>query len=134
MYNKLRGENMRKKIFLFLLLSIISIFGGIREEAKNKANLYTFVSSEIKELKNEKKDKYIILNISKKNIELLNSSNRNKKDEDIDENETQIYLINSNFTPILKISFVDKELLKKYSYKNLTYTILNRDENRVLRI
>ncbi|MGL5709753.1 MAG: hypothetical protein ACRCW9_02800, partial [Cetobacterium sp.] len=82
---------MRKKIFLFLLLSIISIFGGIREEAKNKANLYTFVSSEIKELKNEKKDKYIILNISKKNIELLNSSNRNKKDEDIDENETQIY-------------------------------------------
>ncbi|MGL4934682.1 MAG: hypothetical protein ACRC51_04335 [Cetobacterium sp.] len=125
---------MRKKIFLFLLLSIISIFGGIREEAKNKANLYTFVSSEIKELKNEKKDKYIILNISKKNIELLNSSNRNKKDEDIDENETQIYLINSNFTPILKISFVDKELLKKYSYKNLTYTILNRDENRVLRI
>ncbi|MGL5204544.1 MAG: hypothetical protein ACRCXX_04285 [Cetobacterium sp.] len=125
---------MRKKIFLFLLLSIISIFGGIREEAKNKANLYTFVSSEIKELKNEKKDKHIILNISKKNIELLNSSNRNKKDEDIDENETQIYLINSNFTPILKISFVDKELLKKYSYKNLTYTILNRDENRVLRI
>ncbi|MGL4672258.1 MAG: hypothetical protein ACRDA0_09915 [Cetobacterium sp.] len=125
---------MRKKIFLFLLLSIISIFGGIREEAKNKANLYTFVSSEIKELKNEKKDKYIILNISKKNIEFLNSSNRNKKDEDIDENETQIYLINSNFTPILKISFVDKELLKKYSYKNLTYTILNRDENRVLRI
>lgn len=134
MYNKLRGENMRKKIFLFLLLSIISIFGGIREEAKNKANLYTFVSSEIKELKNEKKDKHIVLNISKKNIELLNSSNRNKKDEDIDENETQIYLINSNFTPILKISFVDKELLKKYSYKNLTYTILNRDENRVLRI
>ncbi|MGL4954865.1 hypothetical protein [Cetobacterium sp.] len=125
---------MRKKIFLFLLLSIISIFGGIREEAKNKANLYTFVSSEIKELKNEKKDKHIVLNISKKNIELLNSSNRNKKDEDIDENETQIYLINSNFTPILKISFVDKELLKKYSYKNLTYTILNRDENRVLRI
>ncbi|MGL5709725.1 MAG: hypothetical protein ACRCW9_02635, partial [Cetobacterium sp.] len=95
---------------------------------------YTFVSSEIKELKNEKKDKHIVLNISKKNIELLNSSNRNKKDEDIDENETQIYLINSNFTPILKISFVDKELLKKYSYKNLTYTILNRDENRVLRI
>lgn len=134
MYNKLRGENMRKKIFLFLLLSIISIFGGIREEAKNKANLYTFVSSEIKELKNEKKDKHIVLNISKKNIELLNSSNRNKKDEDIDENEIQIYLINSNFTPILKISFVDKELLKKYSYKNLTYTILNRDENRVLRI
>lgn len=125
---------MKKKIFLFLLLSIISIFGGIREEAKNKANLYTFVSSEIKELKNEKKDKHIVLNISKKNIELLNSSNRNKKDEDIDENETQIYLINSNFTPILKISFVDKELLKKYSYKNLTYTILNRDENRVLRI
>ncbi|MGL4902129.1 MAG: hypothetical protein ACRC3I_03565 [Cetobacterium sp.] len=125
---------MRKKIFLFLLLSIISIFGGIREEAKNKANLYTFVSSEIKELKNEKKDKHIVLNISKKNIELLNSSNRNKKDEDIDENEIQIYLINSNFTPILKISFVDKELLKKYSYKNLTYTILNRDENRVLRI
>lgn len=124
---------MKRKIFLFLLLSIISIFEGIREEAKNKADLYTFISSEIKE-KKEEKNRYMLLNISKKNIEFLNSSNRNKKDEDIDENETQIYLINSNFTPILKISFVDKELLKKYSYKNLTYTILNRDENRVLRI
>ncbi|MGL5174729.1 MAG: hypothetical protein ACRC7F_00050, partial [Cetobacterium sp.] len=128
------GENMKKKIFLFLLLSIISIFGGIREEAKNKANLYTFVSSEIKELKNEKKDKYIVLDISKKNVEFLNNSNRNKKDEDIDENDTQIYLINSNFTPILRVSLIDEELSKRYSYKSLTYTILNRDQNRVLRI
>lgn len=134
MYNKPRGENMKKKIFLFLLLSIISIFGGIREEAKNKANLYTFVSSEIKELKNEKKDKYIVLDISKKNVEFLNNSNRNKKDEDIDENDTQIYLINSNFTPILRVSLIDEELSKRYSYKSLTYTILNRDQNRVLRI
>ncbi|WP_047381499.1 MULTISPECIES: hypothetical protein [unclassified Cetobacterium] len=125
---------MKKKIFLFLLLSIISIFGGIREEAKNKANLYTFVSSEIKELKNEKKDKYIVLDISKKNVEFLNNSNRNKKDEDIDENDTQIYLINSNFTPILRVSLIDEELSKRYSYKSLTYTILNRDQNRVLRI
>ena len=75
-----------------------------------------------------------MLDISKKNVEFLNNSNRNKKDEDIDENDTQIYLINSNFTPILRVSLIDEELSKRYSYKSLTYTILNRDQNRVLRI
>ncbi|WP_418964151.1 hypothetical protein, partial [Cetobacterium sp.] len=104
---------MRKKISLFLLLSIISIFGSIREEVKDRAHLYTFVNSEIKEKQNQRKDKHILLNTSNKNSNLISTVNRDRKDDGNDDNTTT-YLINSNFSPIFNFSLNRDKILKFY--------------------
>ncbi len=124
---------MRKKISLFLLLSIISIFGSIREEVKDRAHLYTFVNSEIKEKQNQRKDKHILLNTSNKNSNLISTVNRDRKDDGNDDNTTT-YLINSNFSPIFNFSLNRDKILKFYNENSLIYDILNRYKKRVLRI
>ncbi|MGL5569000.1 MAG: hypothetical protein ACRDB9_07155, partial [Cetobacterium sp.] len=86
---------MRKKLSLFLLLSIISIFGSIREEIKDRSHLYTFVNSEIKESKNNRNDKHILLNVSNKDIKIITTSSRDKKDDDLGNDDSVTYLINS---------------------------------------
>ena len=124
---------MRKKISLFLLLSIISIFGSIREEVKDRAHLYTFVNSEIKEKQNQRKDKHILLNTSNKNSNLISTVNRDRKDDGNDDNTTT-YLINSNFSPIFNFSLNRDKILKFYNENSLIYDILNRYKKRFLRI
>lgn len=123
---------MRRKISLFLLLSILSIFGGIREEVKDRTYLYTFINSEIKELKNERKDKHILLNLSNKDIKLVSTIDRKSKDKNDDTITT--YLINSNFSPIYSLNLNKNKVINFYNEKNLIYNILNRYEKRVLRI
>ena len=125
---------MRAKLSLFLLLSIISIFGSIREEIKDRSHLYTFVNSEIKESKNNRNDKHILLNISNKDIKIITTSSRDKKDDDLGNDDSVTYLINSSFSPIFRINLKEVPFLNFYPNNNLIYTILNRYENRVLRI
>ncbi|MHA4988452.1 hypothetical protein [Cetobacterium somerae] len=125
---------MRKKLSLFLLLSIISIFGSIREEIKDRSHLYTFVNSEIKESKNNRNDKHILLNVSNKDIKIITTSSRDKKDDDLENDDSVTYLINSSFSPIFRIDLKEVPFLNFYPNNNLIYTILNRYENRVLRI
>ncbi len=125
---------MRKKLSLFLLLSIISIFGSIREEIKDRSHLYTFVNSEIKESKNNRNDKHILLNVSNKDIKIITTSIRDKKDDDLGNDDSVTYLINSSFSPIFRIDLKEVPFLNFYPNNNLIYTILNRYENRVLRI
>lgn len=125
---------MRKKLSLFLLLSIISIFGSIREEIKDRSHLYTFVNSEIKESKNNRNDKHILLNVSNKDIKIITTSSRDKKDDDLGNDDSVTYLINSSFSPIFRIDLKEVPFLNFYPNNNLIYTILNRYENRVLRI
>ncbi|WP_297431565.1 hypothetical protein [uncultured Cetobacterium sp.] len=125
---------MRKKLSLFLLLSIISIFGSIREEIKDRSHLYTFVNSEIKESKNNRNDKHILLNISNKDIKIITTSSRDKKDDDLGNDDSVTYLINSSFSPIFRINLKEVSFFNFYLNNNLIYTILNRYENRVLRI
>lgn len=125
---------MRKKLSLFLLLSIISIFGSIREEIKDRSHLYTFVNSEIKESKNNRNDKHILLNISNKDIKIITTSSRDKKDDDLGNDDSVTYLINSSFSPIFRINLKEVQFFNFYLNNNLIYTILNRYENRVLRI
>lgn len=125
---------MRKKLSLFLLLSIISIFGSIREEIKDRSHLYTFVNSEIKESKNNRNDKHILLNISNKDIKIITTSSRDKKDDDLGNDDSVTYLINSSFSPIFRINLKEVSFFNFYPNNNLIYTILNRYENRVLRI
>lgn len=125
---------MRKKLSLFLLLSIISIFGSIREEIKDRSHLYTFVNSEIKESKNNRNDKHILLNVSNKDIKIITTSSRDKKDDDLGNDDNVTYLINSSFSPIFRINLKEAPYFNFYLNNNLIYTILNRYENRVLRI
>ena len=125
---------MRKKLSLFLLLSIISIFVSIREEIKDRSHLYTFVNSEIKESKNNRNDKHILLNISNKDIKIITTSSRDKKDDDLGNDDSVTYLINSSFSPIFRINLKEVSFFNFYLNNNLIYTILNRYENRVLRI
>lgn len=125
---------MREKLSLFLLLSIISIFGSIREEIKDRSHLYTFVNSEIKESKNNRNDKHILLNISNKDIKIITTSSRDKKDDDLGNDDSVTYLINSSFSPIFRINLKEVSFFNFYLNNNLIYTILNRYENRVLRI
>ncbi|MGL4538669.1 MAG: hypothetical protein ACRDA2_03855 [Cetobacterium sp.] len=125
---------MRKKLSLFLLLSIISIFGSIREEIKDRSHLYTFVNSEIKESKNNRNDKHILLNVSNKDIKIITTSSRDKKDDDLGNDDSVTYLINSRFSPIFRINLKEVPFFNFYPNNNLIYTILNRYENRVLRI
>lgn len=125
---------MRKKLSLFLLLSIISIFGSIREEIKDRSHLYTFVNSEIKESKNNRNDKHILLNVSNKDIKIITTSSRDKKDDDLGNDDSVTYLINSSFSPIFRINLNEVPFFNFYPNNNLIYTILNRYENRVLRI
>lgn len=125
---------MRKKLSLFLLLSIISIFGSIREEIKDRSHLYTFVNSEIKESKNNRNDKHILLNVSNKNLKIITTSSRDKKDDDLGNDDSVTYLINSSFSPIFRINLKEVQFFNFYLNNNLIYTILNRYENRVLRI
>lgn len=125
---------MRKKLSLFLLLSIISIFGSIREEIKDRSHLYTFVNSEIKESKNNRNDKHILLNISNKDIKIITTSSRDKKDDDLGNDDSVTYLINSSFSPIFRINLKEVSFFNFYLNNNLIHTILNRYENRVLRI
>lgn len=125
---------MRKKLSLFLLLSIISIFGSIREEIKDRSHLYTFVNSEIKESKNNRNDKHILLNVSNKDIKIITTSSRDKKDDDLGNDNSVTYLINSSFSPIFRINLKEVPYFNFYLNNNLIYTILNRYENRVLRI
>lgn len=125
---------MRKKLSLFLLLSIISIFGSIREEIKDRSHLYTFVNSEIKESKNNRNDKHILLNVSNKDIKIITTSSRDKKDDDLGNDDSVTYLINSSFSPIFRINLKEVQFFNFYLNNNLIYTILNRYENRVLRI
>lgn len=125
---------MRKKLSLFLLLSIISIFGSIREEIKDRSHLYTFVNSEIKESKNNRNDKHILLNVSNKDIKIITTSSRDKKDDDLGNDDSVTYLINSSFSPIFRINLKEVSFFNFYLNNNLIYTILNRYENRVLRI
>lgn len=123
---------MRKKLSLFLLLSIISIFGSIREEIKDRSHLYTFVNSEIKESKNNRNDKHILLNVSNKDIKIITTSSRDKKDDDLGNDDSVTYLINSSFSPIFRINLKEVQFFNFYLNNNLIYTILNRYENRVL--
>ncbi|MGL5278641.1 MAG: hypothetical protein ACRC8M_06080 [Cetobacterium sp.] len=125
---------MRKRLSLFLLLSIISIFGSIREEIKDRSHLYTFVSSEIKESKNYRNDRHVLLNISSKDIKIITTFSRDKKDDDLGNDDTVTYLINSNFSPIFRINLNEGSFLSFSKNDDLIYTILNRYENRVLRI
>lgn len=125
---------MRKKLSLFLLLSIISIFGSIREEIKDRSHLYTFVNSEIKESKNNRNDKHILLNVSNKDIKIITTSSRDKKDDDLGNDDSVTYLINSSFSPIFRINLKEVSFFNFYLNNNLIHTILNRYENRVLRI
>lgn len=125
---------MRKRLSLFLLLSIISIFGSIREEIKDRSHLYTFESSEIKELKNQRKDKHILLNISNNSIKIATTLNKDKKNDGLGDGSTSIYLINSIFSPIFRIIPNKVSFFSFLLNDSLVYTILNRYENRVLRI
>lgn len=125
---------MRKRLSLFLLLSIISIFGSIREETKDRSHLYTFVSSEIKELKNQRKDKYTLLNISNKDIKVVATLKQDKKDDNLENDTITTYLINSSFSPIFRINLNEIQVLNFLKNRCLIYTILNRYKNRVLRI
>ncbi|MDX8336504.1 MULTISPECIES: hypothetical protein [Cetobacterium] len=122
---------MRKKITLFLLLSIISIFIGIREEAKTRAYLYTFINSEIKE-SNQKKDKHILSNASNENKKLIVQINRDRKNKN-DDNITT-YLINSSFSPIYSFNLSNYKICNFYSFQKIENGILNRYEKRVLQI
>ena len=125
---------MRKKLSQFLLLSIISIFGRISEEIKDRSHLYTFLNSEIKESKNNRNDKHILLNISNKDIKIITTSSRDKKDDDLGNDDSVTYLINSSFSPIFRINLKEVSFFNFYLNNNLIHTILNRYENRVLRI
>ncbi|MGL4862356.1 MAG: hypothetical protein ACRC4T_04450 [Cetobacterium sp.] len=125
---------MRKRLSLFLLLSIISIFGSIREEIKDRSHLYTFVNSEIKESKNQRNDKHVLLNISNKDIKIITTSSRDRKDDDLGSDNSGTYLINSSFSPIFRVNLNKVSFFNFSKNDNLIYTILNRYENRVLRI
>lgn len=125
---------MRKRLALFLLLSIISIVGGIREEFKDRSHLYTFVSSEIRELRNQKKDKHILLKVSNKKIVVVTASGRDKDDESFGVDDIATYFINSNFSPIFRINLIEVRFFHFLKKNNLICTILNRYKERVLRI
>lgn len=125
---------MRKRLALFLLLSIISIVGGIREELKDRSHLYTFVSSEIRELRNQRKDKHILLKVSNKKIVVVTASSRDKDDDSFAVDDIAIYFINSNFSPIFRINLIEVRFFYFFKKNNLICTILNRYKERVLRI
>ncbi|MCQ8211778.1 hypothetical protein NON08_04315 [Cetobacterium somerae] len=125
---------MRKRITLFLLLSIISIFGSIREEFKDRTHLYNFINSEIKELKSERKDKHILLSSSNKDNRLLLTIERNRKSKDKNDSPITIYLINTIFSPICSFNLNKNKVINFYNKKNLICNILNRYKERVLRI
>nr|WP_307775692.1 hypothetical protein [uncultured Cetobacterium sp.] len=127
---------MRNKIFLLLFLSIISIFGNIIEEIKEKPYQYFFTTEKINEFKNKKRDTTILLNFSRKSLELTTSldKNRNKKEDDFNNHNFHTYLINFNFSSMLKVYLNNLNSLYFFKINKLTLTILNRYKNRVLRI
>ncbi len=127
---------MRNKIFLLLFLSIISIFGNIIEEIKEKPYQYFFTTEKINEFKNKKRDTTILLNFSRKSLELTTSldKNRNKKEDDFNNHNFHTYLINFNFSSMLKVYLNNFNSLYFFKINKLTLTILNRYKNRVLRI
>lgn len=127
---------MRNKIFLLLFLSIISIFGNIIEEIKEKPYQYFFTTEKINEFKNKKRDTTILLNFSRKSLELTTSldKNRNKKEDDFNNYNFHTYLINFNFSSMLKVYLNNLNSLYFFKINKLTLTILNRYKNRVLRI
>ncbi|MGL5760815.1 MAG: hypothetical protein ACRCXS_05325 [Cetobacterium sp.] len=69
-----------------------------------------------------------------KDIKIITTSSRDKKDDDLGNDDSVTYLINSSFSPIFRINLKEVPFFNFYPNNNLIYTILNRYENRVLRI
>ena len=112
---------MKKKIFVFLIFFIVSIFGNLKEEIKEAKHIYISLNYEIKEKKSEKNLKYIDFKFS----ELKSLSLRDKS---IDK---PVQLISFNFTPIIKIDL--KKIVFTNRYFNIFHIgILERYSKRVL--
>ncbi|MBC2851219.1 hypothetical protein H5J22_07335 [Cetobacterium sp. 8H] len=120
---------MKKKIFLFLLFFIISIFGNLKEDIKQTKHIYISIDHEIKEKKSERDIKYINFNHSE--LKSISTRNNNKNTNGIDDEE--FHLFNFDFTPIIKIDLEKKIIINKY-LKILRIGILERYAQRVLRI
>lgn len=120
---------MKKKIFLFLLFFVISIFGNLKEDIKQTKHIYISTNYEIKEKKSEKNIKYINFN----HFELKSIPIRNNNKNTSSNNDEEFYLFNFNFTPIIKIDLEKKIILNRY-FKIFHIGILERYSQRILRI
>ncbi|MEG2696418.1 MAG: hypothetical protein RR952_02455 [Cetobacterium sp.] len=120
---------MKKRIFLFLLFFIISIFGNLKEDIKQTKHIYISIDHEIKEKKSEKNIKYINFNHSELKSLSIRSDNKNTSNSD----DEEFYLFNFNFTPIIKIDLEKNFILDRY-FKIFHISILERYSQRVLRI
>lgn len=115
---------MKKKLSIFLILFIVSLFGNFKKEQLENKHIYHFFTHEIKEQKEEISNTFNILTSNDKtlvNIDKVGSLSNEK------------IFITFSFFPILKTKINKVKFYSLHSF-NLIVSILKRYPTRVLRI